>query len=406
MVLNLTNKLCTLSARFLVQKKLFTATSRTIVSPKIEAYLHKIYVNWKTLSEKLTNMDAVTSSSDMAKTFRLVGEQEELAQLYLQLMKARNSVDELKRMLNQEQDDLELKSLVETEIRAEVESCLMIERKIRSILVKPTEEDFGDAFMEIRAGTGGVEASLFAGEMLKMYQRYAHLRGWEFRVERVTDESGTVHEIAMAMSSLANFNGVRDAKIHVQGQLAFGILKHESGIHRVQRVPLTESQGRVHTSTITVATLPALEEIIIDLPEKDLRIDSFKSSGPGGQHVNKTNSAIRVVHLPTGLSVAVQEERCAQQNRIRAMDILRQRLLQLKQNEQIDARRSARQLQIGNAGRSDKIRTYNFPQARITDHRLGTSIYDLNGFFLGRLLDEFIEKLQLMEEGDRLSQIE
>lgn len=390
---------------FLTRKRLLSAKANSYISPKIEAYLERIYSNWKAQSEKLANDHAAISSAEAAKIARLIGEQEELATLYKRLIEARSSLSQLRTLMQQDQEDLEMKNLVESELRREQEAYVDIEKDIKDILVRPGAEDLGNAILEVRTGTGGTEASLFAGEILRMYQKYALLRGWQFRIVRLIDESGTVHELSAAESSLVNFAGVRDARVHVHGRSAFGRLRHECGIHRVQRVPLTEAQGRVHTSTVTVAVLPELEEIVIDIPERDLRVDSFKSSGPGGQHVNKTNSAIRIVHLPTGLSVAVQEERCAQQNRIRAMAILRERLYQLRHNEQMEARRAVRHSQIGNAGRSDKIRTYNFTQARITDHRLGMSIYDLDGFFAGRLLDDFIEQLHLVEESNKLASI-
>jgi len=276
-------------------------------------------------------------------------------------------------------DDPELQTLAQNELEELMDNQTKIEKQMRCQLISllTPKNTMDDAMMEIRAGAGGSEAALFAGELLQLYQIYAERRGWQAELMDVSENTA------------ASSTGIREALLAIRGEDAYGQLRWESGVHRVQRVPQTESQGRIHTSTVTIAVLPVSplandkveKQESLEIAEKDLRFDSFKSSGPGGQHVNKTNSAVRVTHLPTGLAFAVQESRCAQQNKAKAMEMLRARLQQRAAFAQQSETRDARQQQIGGGGRSEKVRTYNFPQDRLTEHRLASSWHGLERIF-------------------------
>ena len=253
--------------------------------------------------------------------------------------------------------------------------------RLRALLVPKDPNDDRDVLVEIRAAAGGDEAGLFAGELKEMYLRYAERQGW--KVESLSE-------------SAQDIGGVKETIFEVDGRGAWAHLKHESGVHRVQRVPATESQGRIHTSTASVAVLPTADEVDLEIDPNDLRIDVFRSSGPGGQSVNTTDSAVRITHLPTGLVVSCQDQKSQHQNRDKAMRILRSRLLQQEQERAAQARADARRGQIGTGDRSEKIRTYNFPQSRVTDHRIGLTVHNLSAV-LGGDLDEIITALRHAE---------
>ncbi|HEX9765498.1 MAG TPA: peptide chain release factor 1 [Nitriliruptorales bacterium] len=266
-----------------------------------------------------------------------------------------------------------------------------LEEHLKLLLLPKDPNDDKDVIVEIRAGAGGDEAGLFAGELFEMYARYAGRQGWRTDVLSRSDQG---------------IGGVKEVVFEVVGQGAFSRLKHESGVHRVQRVPSTESQGRIHTSTASVAVLPAAGEVDVEVDATDLRVDVFRSSGPGGQSVNTTDSAVRITHVPTGLVVTCQDEKSQHQNRDKAMRILRSRLLQAEQERQAQARADQRKGQIGTGDRSEKIRTYNFPENRVTDHRIGLKIHDVPGILAGDL-DELVQGLtqaeraaQLADDGD------
>jgi peptide chain release factor 1 len=265
-----------------------------------------------------------------------------------------------------------------------------LEQRLRTLLLPSDPNDEKDVIVEIRAGAGGDEAGLFAAELWRMYERYAERQGWATAVLS-TSEQGV--------------GGVKEVVFEVAGRGAYSHLKHESGVHRVQRVPQTESSGRIHTSTATVAVLPAAEEVDVEIDPNDLRIDSFRSSGPGGQSVNTTDSAVRVTHLPSGVVVACQDEKSQHQNREKALRILRSRLLQAEQDRAQRERADARKGQIGTGDRSEKIRTYNFPDTRVTDHRIKLTTHDLQGVLDGDL-DELIAGLQEAERTARLEAME
>ncbi|MFQ5417540.1 MAG: peptide chain release factor 1 [Myxococcota bacterium] len=267
--------------------------------------------------------------------------------------------------------------------RAEVESLEVrrdeLEGEIRVLLVPVDPNDEKNAILEIRAGTGGDEAALFAADLLRMYSRYAERCGW--KIEPIS-------------TSLTDGGGVREVIANVTGKNIYSRLKHERGVHRVQRVPATESQGRIHTSTVTVAVMPEAEEVDVAVDPSDLRIDVYRASGPGGQSVNTTDSAVRITHVPTGLVVQCQDEKSQHKNKAKAMKVLRSRLLEQELQREADARASARREQVGTGGRSEKIRTYNFPQSRVTDHRAGVTLHKLDAMIEGDL-DELLDAVHV-----------
>jgi peptide chain release factor 1 len=284
----------------------------------------------------------------------------------------------LEAMLANPATEAELRGLAEEELRAVRARLIELEREVNPALLPKDAADEKNAILEIRGGTGGDEAALFAGDLFRMYQRYAELKGW--RVEILSASEGTS-------------GGYKEIIAEIAGRGVFARLKFESGTHRVQRVPETETQGRVHTSAATVAVLPEAEEVDVEINEADLKIDTMRAQGAGGQHVNKTESAVRVTHLPTGTIVFVQDERSQHKNRARAMTLLRSRIYET-QRQKLDAERAAdRRAQVGSGDRSERIRTYNFPQGRLTDHRINLTLYKLDKVMTGEALDEVIDAL-------------
>ncbi|MFN7710552.1 MAG: peptide chain release factor 1 [Holosporales bacterium] len=303
---------------------------------------------------------------------------------------AQTEVQNLHAMLQDSATDSELKELAEGELEDLKSRLPDMEKQIKILLLPKDEDDDRNVIIEIRAGTGGDEAGLFAADLLRMYQRYADQHRWKVELMDV---------------SHSEVGGIKEASATITGRGVYARLKFESGVHRVQRVPETETQGRIHTSAATVAVLPEVEEVDIAIEEKDLRIDVYRSSGPGGQSVNTTDSAVRITHIPTGIVVQQQDEKSQHKNKAKALKILRARLYDA-QRQKIEAERAAaRKSQVGSGDRSERIRTYNFPQGRVTDHRIGLTLYKLDQILEGSALDEVIEALITEDQAARLSEV-
>ena len=293
-----------------------------------------------------------------------------LVELAAQLSKYENELAQARELVSV--DDPEMADEVRAEIARLESSISDLEVRIKPALIPHDPLDDRPAIVEIRAGTGGDEAAIFAADLFRMYSRFAERRGW--RVEMISYSEGTL-------------GGVKEAIFKVKGEGAFGVMRWESGVHRVQRVPVTENQGRIHTSAATVAVLPEAEEIDLKIEDKELRIDVFRSSGPGGQSVNTTDSAVRITHIPSGIVVSQQDQKSQLQNKLKAMEVLRSRLLDARIAEQEAERSRMRKTQVGTGDRSAKIRTYNFPQNRVTDHRIGFTMHELTNFLDGDIAD-------------------
>ncbi len=287
--------------------------------------------------------------------------------------------------------DPEVRELAAAEIEDLKAKLPDLERELQLLLLPRDAADEKSAILEIRAGAGGDEAALFAGDLLRMYQRYADLRGW--RLELMSTRE-------------SDLGGIREVITSIKGRGAFARLKFESGVHRVQRVPETESGGRLHTSAATVAVLPEVEEIDVDIQDKDLRIDIYRAQGAGGQHVNTTDSAVRMTYLPLGIVVTCQDEKSQHKNRAKAMTILRARIYEAERQAQHAERSQARRDQVGSGDRSERVRTYNFPQGRVTDHRINLTLYKLDKFLNGEAVDEVVEALIADEQARRLADID
>jgi len=331
------------------------------------------------------------ASADGAEIVKLSKEHAELkpvVEAVEALERARAEAPELEAMAKA--DDPEMAALAREELAALGDRLPTLEREVALLLAPKDKDENASAILEVRAGTGGDEAALFAGDLFRMYQRYAQLRGWRVEVDSASE---------------GEMGGYKEIIASITGEGVFGRLKFESGVHRVQRVPDTEAQGRIHTSAATVAVLPEVEDVEIEINDADLRIDTYRSSGAGGQHVNKTDSAVRITHLPTGI-VVTSSEKSQHQNRARAMKVLKARLYD-QQREALDsARASARKSQVGSGDRSERIRTYNFPQGRVTDHRINLTLYNLPKVMEGEALDDIINPLIAEDQAERLASLE
>ncbi|MFN5598847.1 MAG: peptide chain release factor 1 [Gemmatimonas sp.] len=327
------------------------------------------------------------TTKDAARLADLGREHHRLAEVVAKanrLTKAELELTDARELANGDDPDFAAEARAEvTRLEAEV---AQLEKAMLPLLIPRDPLDDRPAIVEIRAGTGGDEAGLFAGDLLRMYTRFIERRGW--RIEPISYSEGTL-------------GGVKESVFKVIGDGAFGVLRWESGVHRVQRVPATESQGRIHTSAATVAVLPEAEEVDMKIEDKDLRIDVFRSSGPGGQSVNTTDSAVRITHIPSGIVVSQQDQKSQLQNKLKAMDVLRARLLDLRLAEQEAERSRLRKSQVSTGDRSAKIRTYNCPQGRVTDHRVGVTLYNIDGVMNGDISD-FIDAIQLANAEESL----
>ena len=297
---------------------------------------------------------------------------------------------DLEKILDDQASDNELKKMAEIELNDLKLNYEINEKKLKLFLLPKDEADKKNAIIEIRAGTGGLEASLFAGDLFKMYEKVSHKKKWSLEIISI---------------SRSEAGGLKEVIASIKGTNIYSTLKYESGVHRVQRVPDTETQGRVHTSAATVAVLPEVEEVDLKINDSDLRVDVFRAGGPGGQSVNTTDSAVRITHLPTGLSVSQQDEKSQHKNKAKGMKILRARLYELERSRIDQERSQDRKSKIGTGDRSERIRTYNFPQGRITDHRINVTLHRLEEFLEGEAFDEIIESLTLKAQEESLSNL-
>ena len=337
-------------------------------------------------------LDELATNPDPLRAVKLAKELSELEEVVAAITARRQATSSLKEsdvFLADPASDTELKSLAALEREAALIEIEKAERQILLALLPRDSADARGAILEIRGGTGGDEAALFAGDLTRMYERYAAIKGW--RLEIISETPGTM-------------GGYKEVIAEIAGNGVFGRLKHESGVHRVQRVPDTETSGRIHTSAATVAILPLAEDIDVVLNESDLRIDTMRAQGAGGQHVNKTESAVRLTHIPTGLVVLVQDERSQHKNKARALGLMRAKLYD-QERMRLDSERSQeRKSQVGTGDRSERIRTYNFPQGRVTDHRINLTLYKLDEMMMGQVLDEIVDALTATRQAELLAE--
>ncbi|HWU79685.1 MAG TPA: peptide chain release factor 1 [Caulobacter sp.] len=331
-------------------------------------------------------MGAATDGTEIVKLSKEHAELRPVAEAVERLAKLSAERAELDEMAA----DPEMAAMVRDEIQALDDKLPALEHELALMLAPKDKDENASAILEVRAGTGGDEAALFAGDLFRMYQRYATLQGWRVEIDSISE---------------GEMGGFKEIVASITGDGVFGRLKFESGVHRVQRVPATEAQGRIHTSAATVAVLPEAEDVEIEINESDLRIDTYRSSGAGGQHVNKTDSAVRITHLPTGV-VVTSSEKSQHQNRARAMKNLKARLYDMQREALDTARSDARKSQVGSGDRSERIRTYNFPQGRVTDHRINLTLYNLAKVMEGDALDDIIKPLIAEDQAARLASLE
>ncbi|HKX29565.1 MAG TPA: peptide chain release factor 1 [Blastocatellia bacterium] len=347
--------------------------------------LEAIEKTYEELTQQMTDPGIIGDQVRYTKVAKQHRDLEPIVEKYRELCKLDKDIAGAREILR-DTDDEEMRELAAAELPEIEERRIQVENELKILLLPRDPNDEKNVILEVRAGTGGEEACLFAAEILRMYARYAEKQGWRLQV---TDSSET------------GLGGIQKAEAIIEGSKVYSRLKHESGAHRVQRVPQTEASGRIHTSAITVAILPEAEEVDIKIDPKELRIDTFCSSGPGGQSVNTTYSAVRLTHLPTGLVVSMQDEKSQIKNREKAMRILRSRLLELEQDKQQEAISAERRSQVGTGDRSEKIRTYNFKENRVTDHRIGLTIHQLDRIMEGEI-DELIDALVTYYQAEKL----
>ncbi len=347
--------------------------------------LKKIYDRFENINQQLSDPDVLSSREKVINLSRERSELTGIVDAYRHYNEVLKNIEGDKEIISSGGDS-ELIELAEEELAELQDKKEKLEEDIKYLLLPKDPDDNKDIIMEIRAGTGGEEAALFAGDLFRMYTRYAEIKGWKVELMDIND---------------TGLGGIKEAVFSISGNDVYGNLKFESGVHRVQRVPETEANGRVHTSAASVAVLPEAEDVQIDINPNDLKIDIFRSGGAGGQNVNKVETAVRITHLPTGIVVQCQDERSQLKNRQKAMKVLRARLYDMKLKEQSDEISAQRKLMVRSGDRSEKIRTYNFPQNRVTDHRIGLTLYNLSGIIEGDL-DQLIEELKLADRTEKL----
>ena len=349
--------------------------------------LNDILENFSNLEEKLNNLNS-DNFSDYAKLSKEYSDLKPLIDRINQLFKCEKEIKDLDELLISEDEEIKAEAINEKNILLEKKQ--KIEEEIKVLLIPKDISDEKNEIVEIRAGTGGEEAALFASDLFRMYLKFSELHNWKCEV---MDISETDHD------------GIKEVILNISGESVFGTLKFESGTHRVQRVPETESGGRIHTSAATVAVLPEASDIDVDVLEKDLRIDIFRSSGPGGQSVNTTDSAVRVTHIPTGVVSQCQDEKSQHKNKAKALKVLRSRIYELERQKKEEERALSRKSQVGSGDRSERIRTYNFPQGRVTDHRISLTLYKLEQILNGENLEEIISALVTDDNMKKLSEL-
>ncbi len=330
-------------------------------------------------------------SASIGKMSKELSDLDPIVAAIAELRKARADLAEAQAMKDDASADADMRALAEEEYYDIKERLPELERKVQLLLLPKDEADEKNAILEVRAGTGGEEAALFAAELFRMYERYAQAHGWRFETLEINE---------------TEIGGLKEAVATIAGRGVFSRLKFESGVHRVQRVPATEAGGRIHTSAATVAVLPEAEDVDVHIDDKDLRIDVYRSQGAGGQHVNTTDSAVRITHLPTGVVVACQDEKSQHKNKAKAMKILRARIYEAQRAAQEAERAASRKSQVGSGDRSERIRTYNFPQGRVSDHRINLTLYKIDKVMTGEAMDELIDALISHDQAARLAEME
>ncbi|MEC7381154.1 MAG: peptide chain release factor 1 [Pseudomonadota bacterium] len=354
----------------------------TIPLEKLENILERSKELEKLLSSELSSEDYVTFSKEYSEI-------EPLKNAINDWKNYTSEVEGLNEIINEGSSDAEMQELAKAELIDLKDGIEKVEESIQLMLLPKDEADSSDVILEIRAGTGGDEAAIFAGDLFRMYQRFSDINKWKTQIMSLSD---------------GDVGGYKEIILSISGENVFSKLKFESGVHRVQRVPATESSGRIHTSAATVAVLPEPEDVDIDIQEKDIRVDVFRASGPGGQSVNTTDSAVRITHLPSGLVVSQQDEKSQHKNRAKAMKILRARLYEAERDKQQQERAADRRFQVGSGDRSERIRTYNYPQGRVTDHRINLTLHKLETILEGQDLEGLIDSLITEEKARQLAQ--
>ena len=353
----------------------------------LEENMDKVLARRVEIEDKLAQ-SAELSSDELTKLSRELADVRPVAEQIEVVRGLQQALEEAKMLAEESDSDPEMAEMAQLEIDELTPQIPEEEHKLKLLLLPKDADDARNAILEVRAGTGGDEAALFAGDLFGMYQRMSSRYGWRFEVMEVSE---------------TGIGGYKEATATISGQDVFARLKFESGVHRVQRVPETETGGRIHTSAATVAVLPEVEDVDIELNETDLRVDVFRASGPGGQSVNTTDSAVRITHLPTGIVVSQQDEKSQHKNRAKAMKILRARIYDAERARQEAERAASRKGQVGSGDRSERIRTYNFPQGRVTDHRINLTLYKLDKILAGEAIDEVIDALASEDQAARLA---
>lgn len=345
-----------------------------------------IQEKYEELSLKVSDPEVIADQANWQKYAKDLGEMEPIVQKYSEYKKVVEGIREAKEILADGGSDEEMRELAKMELSELEDDEARISEELKILLIPKDPNDQKNVILEVRAGTGGDEAALFGADLLRMYMRYAERRGWK---TEIMDSNDT------------GIGGIKEASVLIKGKGAYSRLKYESGVHRVQRVPETESSGRIHTSAATVAVLPEVDDVEVDLNPNDVRVDVYRASGNGGQCVNTTDSAVRLTHIPTGLVVTCQDEKSQLKNKDKAFKVLRAKLYDMKLQEQHDEQAEARKSQVGSGDRSERIRTYNFPQGRVSDHRIGLTIYKLD-YFLDGDMDEIIDALITSDQAEKM----